>query len=393
MSRMRAPIVIVGAGCAGLSLAVELVERGLSDGQRVVLLDARKEYVRDRTWSFWNVIPHRFESAITRRYARWQVQNLERNATHESRDLSYCSIPSDAFYEIARERLGRRKGQVDLVLDAHVSSVDDRGQSVLVTSTAGDVEADWVFDSRPDTTRRPLASDVSLLQHFVGHTVELDRPAFDPSVATLMDFRVTQEHGIHFMYVLPESPTRALLESTFFTAERAAPGVYERAISAYARERLNANVVHVVSREEGVIPMTTASFNAHPSKRVHRIGLAGGFAKPSTGYAFLASQKYAALAANAYAEGKLDREIVVRDKRKAFLDAVFLSYLVRHPENAPSLFVDLFDATPPDVLIRFLSETSSPLDELRGMQALPTAPFAGEALRSRRTWMHRLFSL
>jgi hypothetical protein len=46
-----------------------------------------------------------------------------------------------------------------------------------------------------------------------------DRPVFDPGVATFMDFRVPQEGGTCFVYVLPTDPRRALVEYTVFSPE------------------------------------------------------------------------------------------------------------------------------------------------------------------------------
>lgn len=392
MKRPDATCVIVGAGCAGLSLAVELVAQGLSAHQKIILLDARDAYTRDRTWSFWNVVPHRFESAVALRYSSWRVRDLESDVLRKTRDISYCSIPSDRFYNVALDVLRDAGPQVEVHLGTSVSSTQESADEVCLLTSKGEVSAEWVFDSRP--AKAATASEhVHLLQHFVGHTVELDRPVFDPTTATLMDFRVSQEHGIHFIYVLPQSRTRALIESTFFTQNVLENEIYEHAISAYVTERLRARVLDTVEKERGVIPMTTQPFDAHPSKRVHRIGLAGGFAKPSTGYAFLAAQRYAVQAANAFRRGTLDKDIAVRDRRKIFLDSVFLSYLAQHAELGPRLFVQLFKEAPPDVLIRFLSETSSPLDELRVMRTLPTLPFAQEAFRSRGAWQRSLFEL
>jgi lycopene beta-cyclase len=41
-------VLILGGGCAGLSLAVALAER--APAMRVDTLEARMDYTRDRTW-------------------------------------------------------------------------------------------------------------------------------------------------------------------------------------------------------------------------------------------------------------------------------------------------------------------------------------------------------
>ena len=63
-------------------------------------------------------------------------------------------------------------------------------------------------DATPKTIR--------LLQHFKGWVIETNEPSFDPNKATMMDFRVSQQHGTTFAYVLPFSATSALVEYTLF---------------------------------------------------------------------------------------------------------------------------------------------------------------------------------
>ena len=47
--------VIVGGGCAGLSLAYELeIHEKLKD-KTLAIIEPRDEYKRDKTWSFWKV--------------------------------------------------------------------------------------------------------------------------------------------------------------------------------------------------------------------------------------------------------------------------------------------------------------------------------------------------
>src|SRR5690606_34044503 len=126
-----------------------------------------------------------------------------------------------------------------------------------------------------------------------------------------------------------------------------------------------------------------------PSPRVLRIGLAGGLARPATGYAFLAIQRHARALARRLRETEVPAPPRVRSRRTVALDRIFLSHLARHPEAAPSLFVRLFDRVPPDTLARFLSEEGSIADEARVMAALPPLPFAREALLSARLWLRR----
>ena len=58
-----------------------------------------------------------------------------------------------------------------------------------------------------------------MLQHFQGIEVKTKQPCFDKDMAILMDFRVDQSKGMHFIYLLPYSATEALVESTLFSTE------------------------------------------------------------------------------------------------------------------------------------------------------------------------------
>ena len=52
--------IIIGGGCAGLSLAYELeITNNLKD-KTLAIIESRKEYKRDKTWSFWRVVDHNY---------------------------------------------------------------------------------------------------------------------------------------------------------------------------------------------------------------------------------------------------------------------------------------------------------------------------------------------
>jgi lycopene beta-cyclase len=184
------------------------------------------------------------------------------------------------------------------------------------------------------------------------------------------------------MYVLPLSATEALVEDTYFSHQPHPVEVYVEAIKTFLGERHGVTQFDTAYSEHGVIPMTTAepSTPATPSPRIYALGLRGGLAKPSTGYAFLAIQRHAAELARRLSLSDLPPPPRPRSRRAHWLDGVFLSHLERFPEHAPDLFATLFERAPVDALVRFLSERSSIADDLSVMAALPARPFVREAL-------------
>lgn len=345
-------IAIIGAGMSGLSLAVALAERGL----QAEVHEAADAPPSARTFSGFDVERHPFANAVSHRWSRVKVASaagvLERELSHHP----YVTIDGPDFVEEALRRLEGAR-----VRPCFGSRIDDLSA----------LDATHVFDSRPAPT--PGA----LLQQFEGRFVRMERPVFDPGCATLMDFRLDQSLGVHFLYVLPTSPTEALVEDTYFTRHEVAPATFARTLDQW----LAPLGPHEVTRtERGVIPMHTEPPPPAPA-RVTRIGLAGGVAKPSTGYAFLFAQRHAAAIADALARGE-DPPATVRRERDRLLDAIFLARIDADPTAAHQLFHRLFEAVDPDRIARFLSECASPRDLIAVMRALPAGPFTRQAIRT-----------
>ena len=374
-AQLNDELLIVGAGCAGLSLASRLAERAVPG--RVRLVDPRTEFGRDRTWCFFDMVPHRFSDAITRRWTRWAVRHDGRECVRSAPGVDYVHLDAARFYALARERIGDSA----LLLGTRVESLVQEGDRVVVTTDRGPLSAARVYDARPPRFDAPAPrGQLRLLQHFRGAHVRTPAPVFDPETVTLMDFDVPQEHGISFMYVLPFSPTEALVEATWFSESVHDAHIYGETLARWRRERLGLASWEVIHEERGVLPMSTERFASPRGARVQRIGLGGGAAKPSTGYAFLAIQRQTEVLAAAIARGRFDAP-PPRGKRELAFDRVMLDWMIRHRAETPGLLYRLFEKVEPQVLVRFLSESSSPADELAVMLAVPPASFTVSALR------------
>lgn len=383
--------MIAGAGCAGLSLAVHLTSQARRRGRpcpRIVLVEPRGAYRRDRTWCYWRFVEHPFQAAVTRRWTRWRVREGAREVVRGSQRHPYEHVPADGFYDLALQTL-REFPEVELRLGCEVRSIIDRGDEVEVTTSAGPVRAALAFDARPAPPPVGGADEVDLLQHFLGWEVTAPRAAFDPDTPTLMDFAVSQERGIHFMYVLPYSPTRALVETTYFSPATLPDAVYEADLREYLRARHGQTDVAIEWVERGAIPMTTRPAALRQSPRVVNIGVRGGLAKGSTGYAFQAIQGASAALARELLDrpGEPPSVAAPRPAPAVAMDRVLLSHLQRSPGRAPQLMVDLFERLPPDLLCRFLSDQARPLDYPRVMLATPLLEMTGAVVRSRALWL------
>lgn len=375
--------LILGAGCAGLSLAWYLLERGV--GGRIALVDRRERFENDRTWCYWDVEPSPFDDLASRWWQRWLVADASGVVESQSGRYHYRCLRSIDFYQRVLDRIAAAPN-VDLVLGTPVLNRREEDRRVVVETPDGAIAGSWVFDS---ACGEPAAAagrgDVALLQHFLGRLVRARRDAFDPDRPMLMDFRVSQADGPHFVYLLPFSTREALVEDTYLFPCAFAPSRHRSGIAGYLHERhgLAVGDYEVIEEECGRIPMTTTVYPTRQGRRVFPIGLAGGAARPSSGYAFVRIQRQTQRLADLVASGRLDDEPEPLSRPKhRFLDAVFLRVLRDRPVEAPALFRRLFARAAPDAVVRFLTEASSIADDMSVIAALPKWPFVATALTS-----------
>ena len=349
--------VIVGAGCAGLSLAVHLLDAG--ETRPIAIVDGRTRFDDDRTWCGFRMDPHPFEACIAHTWHAWKVA-YRSESTHRSERHPYVHIPAKAFYDFALQRL-ERAPNVELHFGV---SARDLGSGSVDTSR-GTLRGDWVFDSRAT----PMND--GLRQHFRGFFVHTEQPVFDADAMTMMDFRVPQDRGIRFVYVLPFDAHHALVEDTFVTTDTFP-------IDESALEHVLGDTAFTIDREErGCIPMSARAVAESPARTL-RIGTGGGVVKPSSGYAFEFIQRHSADIVRALRAGEAPKPYA----RALWMDQVMLEVLQSRPDWAPELFVGLFRNNDPNRLVRFLMERSSPRDALAIMRSLPATPFMRAALRA-----------
>lgn len=409
-------VVILGAGCAGLSSCLALLEAGATGP--ILMIDSRNEYRDDRTWCFWDVEPTPFTHLARAEWTTWQVRNAEGEFRAAAPDTPYVCLAANDFYAFALAQVAAH-GNVELRLGERAGAVRDvdgpggagieldapeRAGLVEVTTDTGTIRARQVVDSRGVSLSSPevaaaRAESTWVPQQFVGLHIVTDRPVFDPGECRLMDFGVDQSQGLRFMYVLPSSPFEALVENVYMCERRLDAEGYRREIDAYLLSEfaLAASDFEVLGEERGYIPMTDHRFVRRLSRNVTAVGVLGGATRPSTGYTFLGIQRasrelvdrltrdprvtVASRVAGAGAGDRFGEEADAVEPACSLLDAVFLRFLSDNPDRAPYVFGRLFGRVATASLVRFLTERSGPLDHARLILALPKLPFLASAAR------------
>ena len=212
-----------------------------------------------------------------------------------------------------------------------------------------------------------------LKQHFVGWFIKSKEAVFNTDCATFMDFSINQKGNTRFMYVLPASPTEALIEYTLFSKDLLSKEAYESEIEDYI-QKLGITSYEIVEKEKGNIPMTSYPFWKHNTKNIIHIGSAGGWTKASTGYTFKsATKKSKALVRFLTTESDF-RKFHKKDKFW-FYDLLFLDVLNRRNDLGWTIFSALFKKGNPGLIFRFLDEETSFTEDLKVVWKCPKGLF------------------
>lgn len=367
-------LAIVGGGCAGLSLARELSLRRVN--RSVVVIEPRTIYEDDRSWCFWasDDVPSADSlfSHIHHRWKHWQFGQAGQPVnTRQSAGLSYQYLRSADFYQACSDSIAT-SGCVQLHLGQSVQSVLPLSTGWQITTQAQTFVAREVVDTRPPETERRL--EATLQQVFLGVEIELATPnqmALD-SVELMTDMRLVNGEFC-FTYVLPYSPTRLLVEVTFFARTNLERAVLETTLTALLAGR-GWQGARVVRREYASLPMGLPPVTDQPGQPV-RAGMGGGALRASSGYGFLRIQRWAKrCAAHYHATG----EVVGHPKPGLgwqWMDQLFLDVIAHEPALAPVLFDRLLGQTEPARFVRFMNDEATLTDCLQVIGCLPQRPF------------------
>ena len=271
---LRADVVLVGGGLANGLIALRL--RALRPELRVVIVERDARLGGQHTWSH-------FASDVSPAIAawlgpliahRWDGYDVRFPDHARSLTTAYASITSDRFHDVVAAAVG------DGVLcgQAVRAISDDR-----VNFGAGDtVAAPCVIDGRGPA---PSPHLVLGWQKFLGQELELATP-HGLTRPIVMDATVDQLDGYRFLYTLPLSPTRLLVEDTRYSdGESLDRATLAADIAAYAAAQ-GWTVKAVVREEIGILPIALAGdIAAHwRDATTAQVGLRAALFHPVTGY-------------------------------------------------------------------------------------------------------------
>lgn len=359
---------------AGLSLAYYLKKSKLTD-KSILIIEPNEKRTNDRTWAFWEKTPNTFEAILYRKWDAVQLIDVEGNP--EILDMGgyqYKLLRGIDFYNFVINELKKYVGVVWLKNSVKTIKEDSNG-AIVETQDGQLFKSAFVFDSIYQLNLS-LKYNHNLFQHFKGYVIQTENPCFNPALPVMMNFNVAQKGDCRFIYVLPFDENTALIEYTLFNETLLVAEAYEIELRKYISEQLKLSDYKILEEEFGLIPMSDVATKEYPSQHIIRIGTAGGYTNPATGYTFLNTQR------------KLQRMVETLEKtgspkirenwfgsRFRFYASVLLNVLEQKRHPAADIFAQLYHRNPPARVFSFLDGDTTLLEELKLMNTVPKVKF------------------
>lgn len=352
--------VLVGGGLQNALLA-----SALSVAQpraRVALVEAEMQLGRAHTWSFHardiDAAAAEFVSPLIAH--AWDGYDVRFPSLSRTLGGGYACVSGERLHEVTTRLFAERShyrlllGRKARHLHPHRVELED-GEPL---------EGALVVDARGPSR---LEARVAGYQKFLGLELEfsaehgLTRPL-------LMDAEVEQLDGFRFLYVLPFSPTRALVEDTRFSDTSALdPAALREDIAHYVRGR-GWPAARVVREEIGVLPLPSRL----PTPLLEsplKAGYAGGWLHPTTGYSFPIAARLAHFIAERAPQRLFGRDFerLAREQARQARFAQLLNRLLFDavgPEDRRGVF-ERFYRLDAATIARFYALTTTALDRAR----------------------------
>jgi lycopene beta-cyclase len=272
----KSRLIIVGGGLSGCLLAWQLKVQ--APALEVLLLERGNRLGGNHTWSFFESDVSTAANALLEQFVvkSWPGYRVRFPKYERTLTTAYKSISSERLHEVLAPALGERVRYGVDVTEVFANNVQLADGSVM--------EASCVIDARGPA---PMRGIVLGYQKFVGLEIETEMP-HGQTIPTVMDATVPQYDGYRFVYALPFSANRILIEDTYYSDDqRLDHDVLQDRVTHYAHDR-GWKISRTVRKEQGVLPIILAgdlaAFLAHDRQGAPKIGAAASLFHPTTGY-------------------------------------------------------------------------------------------------------------
>jgi lycopene beta-cyclase len=347
--------LFIGMGAANCLLLLKLHEENLLVDKKIAIIEPNSKIVNDRNFCFWSteeeLLTLKIEDLVS---SKWQKIKVADREYQNISPLYYYHVKGIDLYNKAREILK------NLDVKKYIESFE--GEPILNANTFeinlinGKIKACKVFDSRPPVFESAKKNQSHILQSFYGWEINTKDYIFDTSSVVMMDFNIPQNNFCQFMYILPFSENTALFEVTRFGKEKISKDEAVHLLTDYIKQL--GFSYQILDEEVGVIPMSSLKItDTNYGENWILTGARANMIKPTTGYAF----HNMVIDACNLAESISKQQPIKREKHNArfnFYDHLLLKIIEETPQQGKKIFQKLFNNTPINEVLLFLSEKS-----------------------------------
>ena len=354
--------IIVGGGLSGLHLSFCFLNDKYFDDYSFLIINKEKSKKEDNFFSFWEAGNGKWDKILKQRWNKADFYSSTGKVVMDFSEYNYKTLSSSKFKEYVKRKIKKKKN-FKFINDTVLKIREDKNKLVVVGNKKN-YQAKHIFDSRlPGGVHEEIKKYTYLKQHFLGWVIKTDEKKFNKKSFVFMDYRIRDKNHTAFTYVLPFKKNEALIEHTYFSKDECDREVYEEYIREYLSKYYNTINYKIIKSEYGVIPMTSYPFYKESTKNITKIGTAGGWVKPSTGYSFKSCEKYSLKILKNIKEGK--KIGIIPEKKYYFLDKILLGVLSQYNHLGETVFYKMIKRNPTKRVLEFLNEESKLSDILK----------------------------
>ncbi|MFT5802640.1 MAG: lycopene beta-cyclase, partial [Nonlabens sp.] len=158
---------IIGAGCAGIHLALAIMEEPFFADKQILILEKEAKDSNDRTWCFWEEGSGKWDQLLQHSWAKGKFIDSKRTKQLEMEDYQYKMLHAIDFYN---NGISKIKAAANFHWKTEeVQNTETKKEAVHLFGKNKTYKTEHLFDSRihPDFFK---AKDKHsrLLQHFKG---------------------------------------------------------------------------------------------------------------------------------------------------------------------------------------------------------------------------------
>lgn len=363
---------IIGAGCAGIHLALAMMEDPFFADKQVLILEKDAKASNDRTWCFWEIGDGKWDKHLQHSWSRGKFYYSQGTKAMDIAPYRYKMLRSIDFYNVGKKKI--EAAQNFHWISDQVTTVNANGKNTILGKKQNYL-AEHIFDSRihPDFFKKE-DKYTRLLQHFKGWVIETEEDFFDAEEFVFMDFRLKWKDSTSFNYVLPISKRKALIEFTLFTPSLIEDKDYDKILKQYLRDIVQLKKYKILETEQGVIPMSDFPFHHQHKDHLTKIGTAGAWVRPSSGYHFKNAEKYSQRIVENLKNNRLPSAGIAKNRFRKY-DTLLLDILNNNNELGEELFSSMIEKNPATKVFKFLDEETSIFEDIKIFSTFRSAPF------------------